>query len=97
MKSRLIYVDENGKHKIDKEALQDQKTFDGLSALEKVEQIATLSNRIVNSSQQVGNMMATLMNIKHQEYVSWQTFITGIGIAFIAGVLMSSLVFSGRR
>jgi uncharacterized membrane protein YjjP (DUF1212 family) len=95
MKSRLIYVDE-GKHKIDKENLQDQKT-DGLSALEKVEQVATLSNRVVNSSQQVGNFMATLMNIKPQEYVSWQTFITGIGIAFIAGVLVSPLLFGSRR
>jgi uncharacterized membrane protein YjjP (DUF1212 family) len=97
MKSRLIYVDENGKHKIDKENLQDQKTFDGLSALEKVEQVATLSNRVVNSSQQVGNVMATLMSIKPQEYVSWQTFITGIGIAFIAGVLVSPLLFGSRR
>jgi hypothetical protein len=98
MKSRLIYVDEDGKYKIKKEDLQDQKSFDGLNALEKIEQVATLSNKVVNTSQQVGNMVATLMNIKHQEYVSWQTFITGIGIAFIAGVLMSSLIFSsGRR
>jgi hypothetical protein len=86
MKSKIVYVDEPEKED------KSKQDFNGLNAVEKIEQIATTSNRLLQSSSQVGNVMSTLMGIQPQTYVPWNTFINGVGIAFIAGVLVGCLL-----
>jgi hypothetical protein len=69
----------------------------GLSAIEKVEKIASLSNTVVSNAQQVGNVIAPLMNVKQQESVSWNTFITSLGLAFLGGIFVGILLTASER
>mgnify|MGYP000378858072 CR=1 FL=1 len=90
LKSRLIYVDENKIQK--KENDNSNEKTNEIGGLELIEKVATTSNRILNSSNQVGNVIASLMAIRPQTYIDWNSFVKWVGLSFMAGFLLGWLI-----